>query len=280
MLENRDHSRAAVPFRLGERHLRLLHDARYREFQNRTAGYLRRAFPELVELCTDEDLYTAADLALQRAGAWGRRTEREIWQFLIPMCFLGTYFDADPQYSHMLAAADWDRGSSPKRSGMEKMRRRIDVWLPVVEKDYADISRVMDDVAAFYLSAKSRFGPTEYSFDTVGNALIALSPNRWMQVPDDAKRPWFETCNRRARELGFAGAEGIAYCLASFYFGYAFERNPLFPWAWKTLIELEGTNEERANAFAQEVSKHLLRFFEQNRKIGDSAGLHPSIETR
>lgn len=189
MPENRDHSRAATPFRLGERHLRMLHDERYREFQNRTAGYLRRAFPELVELCSDADLYKVADLAFQRADAWDRRTEREIWEYLIPMCFLGTYFDADPQYSHMLAAADWDRESSPKRSGMETMRRLIDVWLPVVEKDYVDIFRVIDDVATLYLSVKFRFGSTEYSLNTVSNALITLSPKRRMQVPDNESVP-------------------------------------------------------------------------------------------
>jgi hypothetical protein len=258
MLGNQDHSRADRPFRLGERGERALGDQRYLEFQRRTAGYLRRAFPDLFQLRTDDEIYEVADLALQRAGAWGRRTERQIWEYLIPMCFLGSYFDADPQFQSMLQSADWQRAEPPISCDIKAMRVQIDNWFPAVTQDYIDIDAVAKSASELYLTAKRRYIEDGFAFSAVENALSRLLPARWTKLPAEARSRWFQLCNRRAEELEFVRADGLAYCVASFHFGFAFERNPIYPWAAQTLIRSEGTNEERMFAFAIEARKHFI----------------------
>jgi hypothetical protein len=255
--ENLVHSRAATPFRLSSIQVRALRDERYREFQRRTADYLRSAFPALFTQRTDEELHAVADLALQRANAWGKRSEREIWEYLIPMCFLGSYFDADPQYWHMLSKAGWQRTEPPVACDIKALRLEIDTWFPIIDRDYIDLAALTKAVANAYLTAETRLAHSELMFDVLEQHITTLSPARWAQLPAAARRPWFEACNNRARELGFGGAEGLAYCIASFFFGFAFERNAVYPWAWKTVVEMEGTNQARVLAFAKEAHNHL-----------------------
>jgi hypothetical protein len=267
MLGNQDHSRAAKPFRLGERGERALGDHRYLEFQRRTADYLRRAFPELFRLRTENEIYEVADLALQRAGAWGRRTERQIWEFMIPMCFLGSYFDADPQFRSMLQSAGWQRAEPPISSDINAMREQIDNWFPAINRDYANPEALMKSASELYLAAKKRDSQNDFAFGAVENALSTVLPERWAKLSAEARSRWFQLCNRRAGELEFVGAEGLAYCVASFHFGFAFERNPIYPWAAETLIKSEGTNEERMFSFALEAKKH----------VASAAGVDPAV---
>jgi hypothetical protein len=269
MLENRDHSRAEKPFQFGASQVKAVRDLRYREFQQRTAAYLRRAFPALMELRSDEELHAIAGVGLQRAGAWGRETEREIWEYLIPMCFFGSFFDADPQYAHMISAAGWQRAEAPATSDMEFMRKKIDAWFPVMDQDYANVQTVIHNIVTSYKNTTLRMHESDLPFELVEKAVCEWSPRRWSLIPAEGRHRWFEACRKRAQALEFTGRDALAYYFASFFFGYAFERNPIYPWAWKTIIEMNASNEVRILTFAEEARKHILNLAARNRLPAD-----------
>ncbi|WP_182417438.1 hypothetical protein [Bartonella sp. HY038] len=218
-------------------------------FQHRSVDFWHKSFPVLASTMTKEQIEHLALDSMKRAEYWNGKTEREIWYYMIPIGYFGFFFDIDPQYIDLRKAANWDDNEELYFNRIHAFLDQIDINLPIFQEDWTNFEEKMKYIDDYYHTWNNTVERSENQKKVYLEAIAEeLFPRKWEILSLEARSVTLETNLKRAENIGLPTRESILYGLASLYFGFAFERSPVFPWA-AVLIDTKLSPEKRVKSF-------------------------------
>lgn len=226
---------------------------------SRTLAYMRDSFPALSSTLTNRDIERLAIEAMRGAERWGYTSEREIWQYLIVVAYCGFYFDVDPQYAELLQSAGWNRDDMTRHQKMDALLERIESFYAVAEDDFGTFDKKVKYVAQFYLGWNFQQELTKQQRIAIMEKFASdVFPARWAKLSPRLRQMVLATILVDADKLGLDAKNSVIYAIAAIYFGRAFERSPVYPWA-HSLADMSKPIAWRTKQFMENVQKHFIK---------------------
>jgi len=201
-------------------------------FQKRTSVFMQESFPGLSATLTEVEIENLAIAVMKQAECWSYVSEQEIWQYLIVVVYCGFFFDTDPQYADFLHTVGWNRQATNRSRIINRLLDMVDEFYVTCERDFENFGRKLKCIVQFYMGWNYNVSLTDNMRITIlEKVLQEVFSARWALLLPSTRQFMLSTNLKHADSLGFSVRDGIIYTLAAVYFGQAFERSPVYPWA-------------------------------------------------
>lgn len=214
---------------------------------DRAVSFLQQQFPKRLAGVDEDALRHVVEQSYPRALRAGLTTEQDLFKHLIVVAYWGTEFLADPAHTAALIDAEWPTSQVVTPARIHTVLRHVDGWHAAIGQDLADSRRIIAGFQRIYLDGDAgRTGPQQRV-----EWLCALWPRLTSHLGPQGTARFADKAMARAAEFDLGATDTLGYICLAAYFGAAFGRDPLYPWAGSALATLRtGTQDLEAGRLA------------------------------